>query len=116
MNNPQDTVDSVPLLELRAIKRRYSQGTISLDVFVDASLTVRAGEMKALVGPSGSGKSTLLNIAGLLEQPNAGEVLIDGVNAGMLSRSKRGLMRRSHIGLYSSFTDCYPNFRRWKIL
>ena len=43
----------------------------------------------------------LLNIAGLLEQPNAGEVLIDGVNAGMLSRSKRGLMRRSHIDLYS---------------
>ena len=94
MNNLQEHNENVPLLELRDIKSllaRYNK----LDVLVDASLTVSAGEMKALVGPSGSGKSTLLNIAGLLEQPDAGEVLIDGMDASKLSRSKRGLMRRS---------------------
>ena len=55
-----------PLLELKDVWRSYNQGGSKLDVLTGASLTVRAGEMKALVGPSGSGKSTLLNIAGLL--------------------------------------------------
>lgn len=110
MNNPRDAMDIMPLLELRDIRQSFPQGTIRLDVLVDASLTVRAGEMKALVGPSGSGKSTLLNIAGLLEYPDAGEVLIDGVNAGTLSRAKRGLMRRNHIGFVFQFHRLLPEF------
>ena len=84
MNNPLDIKAPAPLLELRNVQRSYLQGTVKLDVLNNASLSVRAGEMKALVGPSGSGKSTLLNIAGLLERPDAGEVLIDGVDAGKL--------------------------------
>ena len=98
MNNPLEMKAPSPLLELRDIRRSYLQGTVKLDVLNNASLSVRAGEMKALVGPSGSGKSTLLNIAGLLERPDAGEVLIDGVDAGKLGRGKRGNLRRSHIG------------------
>ena len=90
MNNPLDMKEPAPLLELRDVQRSYLQGTVKLDVLNTASLSVRAGEMKALVGPSGSGKSTLLNIAGLLERPEAGEVLIDGVDAGKLGRAKRG--------------------------
>ena len=82
MNNPLDIKAPAPLLELRNVQRSYLQGTVKLDVLNNASLSVRAGEMKALVGPSGSGKSTLLNVAGLLEHPDAGEVLIDGVDAG----------------------------------
>ena len=63
---------SQALLELRDVRRGFNQGESRLDVLNGASLSVRAGEMKALVGPSGSGKSTLLNIAGLLEQPDSG--------------------------------------------
>ena len=85
MNDYQDGKENPPLLELRGVSQRYSQGTIDLDVLVGASLTVLAGELKALVGPSGSGKSTLLHIAGLLELPNAGDVFIGGVNASKLS-------------------------------
>ena len=110
MNDYQDGQENAPLLELRGVSQRYSQGTIDLDVLIDANLTVLAGELKALVGPSGSGKSTLLNIAGLLEPPNAGEVFIGGVNASKLSRSKRGLLRRNDIGFVFQFHRLLPEF------
>ena len=110
MNNPLDMKTPAPLLALRDVRRSYLQGTVKLDVLTDASLSVRAGEMKALVGPSGSGKSTLLNIAGLLERPDAGEVLIDGVDAGKLGRAKRGDLRRSHIGFVFQFHRLLPEF------
>ena len=110
MNNPPEMKAPAPLLELRNVQRSYLQGTVKLDVLNNASLSVRAGEMKALVGPSGSGKSTLLNIAGLLERPDAGEVLIDGVDAGKLGRGKRGNLRRSHIGFVFQFHRLLPEF------
>jgi lipoprotein-releasing system ATP-binding protein len=110
MSNPLDMKAPAPLLELRDVRRSYLQGTVKLDVLNNASLSVRAGEMKALVGPSGSGKSTLLNIAGLLERPDAGEVLIGGVDAGKLGRGKRGNLRRSHIGFVFQFHRLLPEF------
>ena len=110
MNNPLEMKAPAPLLELRNVQRSYLQGTVKLDVLNNASLSVRAGEMKALVGPSGSGKSTLLNIAGLLERPDAGEVLIDGLDAGKLGRGKRGNLRRSHIGFVFQFHRLLPEF------
>ena len=99
-----------PILELRNIQRRYQQGSTILDVLTDASLNVHAGEMKALVGPSGSGKSSLLNIAGLLELPDAGEVLIDGVNTTKITRNKRSNLRRTTIGFVFQFHRLLPEF------
>ena len=99
-----------PLLELRDVWRSYNQGGSKLDVLTGASLTVRAGEMKALVGPSGSGKSTLLNIAGLLEQPDSGTVFIDAVDSGRLRKGKRTLLRRQHIGFVFQFHRLLPEF------
>ena len=99
-----------PLLELTDIWRSYNQGGSKLDVLTGASLTVRAGEMKALVGPSGSGKSTLLNIAGLLEQPDSGTVFIDAVDSGRLRKGKRTLLRRQHIGFVFQFHRLLPEF------
>jgi len=101
---------SQPLLELREIKRSFKQGQSQLDVLTGASLVVRPGEMKALVGPSGSGKSTLLNIAGLLEQPDSGTVFINGVDAGSLRQGKRTLLRRQHIGFVFQFHRLLPEF------
>jgi len=69
-----------PALELKNVARSYAEGKGRLDVFKDLNLTVRAGEIVALVGQSGSGKSSLLHIAGLLEAPTAGEVFIAGQN------------------------------------
>ena len=99
-----------PLLELKDVWRSYNQGGSKLDVLTGASLTVRAGEMKALVGPSGSGKSTLLNIAGLLEQPDSGTVFINAVGSAGLRQGKRTLLRRQHIGFVFQFHRLLPEF------
>ena len=99
-----------PLLELKDVWRSYNQGGSKLDVLTGASLTLRAGEMKALVGPSGSGKSTLLNIAGLLEQPDSGTVFINAVDSAGLRQGKRTLLRRQHIGFVFQFHRLLPEF------
>ena len=99
-----------PLLELKDVWRSYNQGGSKLNVLTGASLKVQAGEMTALVGPSGSGKSTLLNIAGLLEQPDAGKVFIDKVDSGRLRQGKRTLLRRQHIGFVFQFHRLLPEF------
>ena len=65
-------------------------------------LRVDAGEIVALVGQSGSGKSTLLHIAGLLEQPDEGEVVVDGNAAGRLGDRGRTTLRRRFLRLRSS--------------
>jgi len=106
--SPQSTPP--PLLELKDVWRSYNQGGSKLDVLTGASLTVRAGEMKALVGPSGSGKSTLLNIAGLLEQPDSGTVFINAVDSAGLRQGKRTLLRRQHIGFVFQFHRLLPEF------
>jgi len=104
-----------PFLELKDVWRSYNQGGSKLDVLTGASLTVRAGEMKALVGPSGSGKSTLLNIAGLLEQPDSGTVFIDAVDSGRLQQGKPPCCAASILALYFSFIGYCQNFRRLKM-
>jgi lipoprotein-releasing system ATP-binding protein len=101
---------SQALLELRDVRRGFHQGESRLDVLNGASLSVRAGEMKALVGPSGSGKSTLLNIAGLLERPDSGTVFIDGVDSARLRSAKRTSLRRQHIGFVFQFHRLLPEF------
>ena len=101
---------SQALLELRDVRRGYHQGESRLDVLNGANLSVRAGEMKALVGPSGSGKSTLLNIAGLLEQPDSGTVFIDGIDSARLRSAKRTLLRCQHIGFVFQFHRLLPEF------
>lgn len=101
---------SGPVLELRGIARSFSQGTQRLDVLKDANLSLAAGEIAALVGPSGSGKSTLLHIAGLLETPNAGDVIIGGRNCGTLSDRARTAIRRKELGFIYQFHHLLPEF------
>jgi putative ABC transport system ATP-binding protein len=88
----------VSLLELREVSRSYGEGSVSVNALRGVSLTVNAGEMVAVMGPSGSGKSTLLTIAGTLEEPSGGEVLIDGQRVRGLSRNAKARLRRRTIG------------------
>lgn len=99
-----------PALELRNVCRSYSQGPERLDVFVNAHLAVAAGESVALVGPSGAGKSSLLHIAGLLEAPTSGEVLIAGQNCSKLDDLARTRVRRVGIGFVYQFHHLLPEF------
>lgn len=87
-----------PVLRLAGIRRSFLQGHVTLEILKGADLQLEAGTLAALVGPSGSGKSTLLHIAGLLERPNAGEVVIEGRAAAGLSDAERTRLRRRRIG------------------
>ena len=85
-------------LQLRRVERRYQSGETELAVLRGADLDLRPGETVALVAPSGTGKSTLLHLAGLLERPDAGDVLIAGRVSGKLSDAERTAIRRLEIG------------------
>lgn len=88
---------SEPLI-LRGVAKGYRSGEAVLQVLSDVDLVLRAGEIVALVAPSGTGKSTLLHLAGLLEQPDAGVVMVDGRDAGRLADGERTAIRRDRIG------------------
>ena len=97
-------------LELRDVHRTYKTEADELRVLRGIDLTLRAGEIVALVAPSGVGKSTLLHIAGLLDRPTSGGVLIDGRNAGDLPDSARTELRRDTIGFVYQFHHLLPEF------
>ncbi len=86
------------VIELRGVSKVYGSGASEVHALIDVDLTVLAGELVAVMGPSGSGKSTLLTIAGSLEDPSSGEVLIDGLPLSEQSRNDRARMRRRSIG------------------
>ncbi|MCA8899617.1 MAG: ATP-binding cassette domain-containing protein, partial [Hyphomonas sp.] len=94
---------AAPVLELAGIHRVYRTAAGELNVLNGADLKLEAGELVGLVGPSGSGKSTLLHTAGLLERPEEGAVLLDGVDCLKLDDAGRTAMRRSRIGFVYQF-------------
>jgi len=86
------------LLELRQVSKVYGSGPALVQALCEVDLTVDGGELVAVMGPSGSGKSTLLTIAGSLEEPSAGEVLVDGSALAGMTRNQRARLRRRLIG------------------
>ncbi len=86
------------LLELRSISKSYGEGAAEVRALSDINLSVDRGSLVAIMGPSGSGKSTLLSIAGSLEEPTDGEVVIDGVSLQAMSRNDKARLRRRSIG------------------
>ena len=97
-------------LSLRGIERTFVQGDRRLEVLRGVSLDLRAGEIVALVGQSGSGKSTLLHIAGLLERPDGGDVVVDGKSAGALGDRPRTALRRRFLGFVYQYHHLLPEF------
>ncbi|MGE5540092.1 MAG: ABC transporter ATP-binding protein [Gemmatimonas sp.] len=97
-------------LELRGIRHAYREGEGSLEILKGVDLTVGSGEIVALVGPSGTGKSTLLHIAGLLEQPTAGEVIVLGTSCAKLPDDERTRIRRERMGFVYQFHHLLPEF------
>ncbi|MBS0643147.1 MAG: ABC transporter ATP-binding protein [Acetobacteraceae bacterium] len=100
---------SDPLL-LRNVRRTYRGDAGELPVLRGADLTLRAGEIVALVAPSGAGKSTLLHVAGLLDRPDGGSVIVEGNEAGALSDKARTAIRRDTIGFVYQFHHLLPEF------
>jgi lipoprotein-releasing system ATP-binding protein len=99
------------VLRLDNVSRHYREGDKGdLEVFSHLSLSLRAGEIVALVGPSGAGKSSLLHMAGLLEAPSSGEIYIDGKAVAQLSESERTLVRRDRLGFVYQAHHLLPDF------
>ena len=99
-----------PALELQNIARTYGSGENALQIFKDLSLTIVPGEIVGLIGQSGAGKSSLLHIAGLLEKPTAGDVVIAGQNCNTLDDAARTRIRRIGIGFVYQFHHLLPEF------
>jgi putative ABC transport system ATP-binding protein len=86
------------VLELRSVSKVYGKGAAEVQALRDIGLSVPAGTMVAVMGPSGSGKSTLLTIAGTLEEPTSGAVLIGGKDVAAMSGGGKARLRRRTIG------------------
>jgi len=97
-------------LRLDRVTRVYKQAGRELVVFRDISLTLKPGEIVALVGQSGAGKSSLLHIAGLLEEPTSGDVFINGQAASHLPERARTEIRRETLGFVYQFHHLLPEF------
>ncbi len=101
---------SGPVLQVAGVERHYQSGKETLTVLNGVDLDIASGEFVGLLGPSGSGKSTLLHAAGLLEKPDAGQILIDGQDCLTLNDTQRTAIRRNAIGFVYQFHHLLPEF------
>jgi lipoprotein-releasing system ATP-binding protein len=99
-----------PALELKNITQTFRQGDIDVSVLKGINISIYPGEIVALVGQSGAGKTTLLQIAGLLEHPTSGDVLMNGISCTELADAKRTELRRTYAGFVYQFHHLLPEF------
>ncbi|MBI1866753.1 MAG: ABC transporter ATP-binding protein [Methylocystis sp.] len=99
-----------PILELSGIAKHYREGEARLDILADVDLRLAPGQAVALIAPSGAGKSTLLHIAGLLERPDRGEVLVENKPTSRMNDDERTRLRRTAIGFVYQFHHLLPEF------
>ena len=99
-----------PSLVLSDVRRTYRQGADRLEVLRGVNLSIEAGETVALIAPSGAGKSTLLHVAGLLEAPDEGDVLIGGESTATMGDAGRTALRRRTVGFVYQFHHLLPEF------
>ena len=94
------------MIQLRNITKSFG----SLQVLRGIDLDINQGEVVSIVGPSGAGKTTLLQIMGTLDQPDTGQIIIDGQDVSKLSRKKMAQFRNQRIGFVFQFHQLLPEF------
>lgn len=99
-----DGVPPAPVVRLHGVRKIYRLGAHVIPALQGVDLLVQRGELLALTGPSGSGKSTLLNLCGLIDTPDAGEIMLGGTAVQGLDEQARTLLRRDALGfVFQSF-------------
>jgi len=97
-----------PLIQVRRVSKSYRRGGQVVPVLHDLSFDVQRGDFLGLMGPSGSGKSTLLNLLAGIDQPDAGEILVDGVDITRLSEAELADWRAAAVGFVFQFYNLMP--------
>lgn len=97
-------------MSLTDVRKTFIQGTKTLEVLKGVSFEIKQGEIVALVGQSGAGKSTLLQMAGLLECPTSGRVMVEGIDASTAGDSARTNLRGRTIGFIYQSHNLMPEF------
>ena len=97
-------------LSIKEITRSFHQGDETLEILHGISFDINPGEIVALVGHSGAGKSTLLQIAGLLEPPTTGQVIMSGRDTAGMSEDERTALRNQYVGFVYQFHHLLPEF------
>jgi lipoprotein-releasing system ATP-binding protein len=97
-------------LKLINIEKFFIQAGQKIEAVKDANLEIKKSELVALIGPSGSGKTTLLQIAGLLDTPTSGQVLINEIDASKADDKTRTEIRKNHLGFVYQFHHLLPEF------
>ena len=96
------------IVETKDLKKDYTTNGLTVHALEGITLHFDAGEFTAIAGPSGSGKSTLLHLIGCLDVPTSGEIRIEGVDVGTLSRKELALLRRHRIGFIFQAYNLIP--------
>jgi lipoprotein-releasing system ATP-binding protein len=105
-----------PVLQLKDVRRNFEQGGETLHVLNGVNLSIKRGEIVALLGPSGSGKTTLLQISGLLESPTSGDVIVDGQTVSSQADDYRTRVRRTKLGFVYQFHHLLSDFTAFENL
>ena len=100
---------TTPALELRDVVKRFGSGLTEVRALTDVSLSVAPGELVAVMGPSGCGKSTMLHLAGALEDPDAGQVLVGGRDLSTTTAAERAALRRRDVGFVFQRLNLVPS-------
>jgi lipoprotein-releasing system ATP-binding protein len=96
--------------EMRDVRRSFTQGEVTIEVLRGVNLSIREGELVALLGPSGTGKSTLLQALGLLEGGFSGSIMIDGEEMRDAGPDRATIVRREKLGFVYQFHHLLPDF------
>jgi lipoprotein-releasing system ATP-binding protein len=102
--------DSTAIVEVKDLKKVYTQDGKELEVLKGVTLRIDRGEMLSIVGKSGAGKSTLLHLVGTLDRPTSGELWLDGKDTRKMSGAELALLRNELIGFVFQFHHLLPEF------